>query len=476
MDAVNIALQSRVHPDLHRGPGPLPAAAAAGPPRPGARLRVGRRRCSRSASSTQVCARAAARRSAQLSAVVLLLQPYLTLRLARHFVPVSPAAVDRVAWSGSARRSSGSAIGTRGNPPMTALRRRLLRHRRGGRGVPALPRQPRHRVGYARTRLRIAAAATLCFAVGDPRLRSRSGGRDGGGRRRTRASPPSPGCWRSWPASATSPRSCRRSRCDGSSSARSRSTSARRFLGGAGRRRPGRALGRSCARGPDDHERTGRDRRARRRRRAVRVVDGTPPTAIQVGAPYAGSRAGATTHDRGRRATISLPIESDLGRQGWLIVYPDAGSLFLEDDLVLLQLLAGQAARADERREAIRQQGVLESELEDASQELRRLAGAARERGALPGRARGASGDPSRHRARAGGSATPTGRRSSSLGYVRGRDRADHPRRAARPRRRRPGQRCRESARRGAATGRRSRSTSRSARSNRAASCRRSRS
>jgi PAS domain S-box-containing protein len=70
------------------------------------------------------------------------------------------------------------------------------------------------------------------------------------------------------------------------------------------------------------------------------------------------------------RTTICVPIESDLARQGWLVAYPDAGSLFVEDDSVLLGLLAAQAARANERREAIRQSGVLASELEDASQEL----------------------------------------------------------------------------------------------------------
>jgi PAS domain S-box-containing protein len=102
---------------------------------------------------------------------------------------------------------------------------------------------------------------------------------------------------------------------------------------------------------------------------AVRVVDGTPPAPIQVGATYADPAASDGTARSGE-ATISLPIESDLGRQGWLVVHPDAGSLFLDDDRVLLTLLAGQASRASERREAIRQQGVLESELEDASHEL----------------------------------------------------------------------------------------------------------
>ena len=101
----------------------------------------------------------------------------------------------------------------------------------------------------------------------------------------------------------------------------------------------------------------------------VRIVDGTPPTPTQVGATY-DDPAPSDGKDAAGEPTISLPIESDLGRQGWLVVYPDAGSLFLDDDRVLLSLLAGQAARAAERREAIRQQGVLESELEDASHEL----------------------------------------------------------------------------------------------------------
>jgi PAS domain S-box-containing protein len=61
--------------------------------------------------------------------------------------------------------------------------------------------------------------------------------------------------------------------------------------------------------------------------------------------------------------------------------------LFIEDDVVLLGLLAAQAARANERREAIRQSGVLASELEDASHELAtsraQLEGEARFRAAL---------------------------------------------------------------------------------------------
>ena len=48
----------------------------------------------------------------------------------------------------------------------------------------------------------------------------------------------------------------------------------------------------------------------------------------------------------------------------------DPGSLFLDDDRVLLRLLVAQAARAAERREAIRERGMLATVLEDTSQEL----------------------------------------------------------------------------------------------------------
>ena len=55
-----------------------------------------------------------------LSAVVLLLQPYLTLRLARHFVPVSRnVATGSLIWFGVA--VLGLAIGIRGNILMTAI-------------------------------------------------------------------------------------------------------------------------------------------------------------------------------------------------------------------------------------------------------------------------------------------------------------------------------------------------------------------
>ena len=206
----------------------------------------------------------------------------------------------------------------------------------------------------------------------------------------------------------------------------------------------------------------------------VRIVAGEPPAELTIGATYAGPTP-EQLDERSGPGIIAVPIESDLGRQGWLIVYPDAGSLFLEDDLVLLRLLTTQAARANERREAIRQQGVLESELEDASHELAtsraQLESEARFRAALeahpgillviePG----------------GRIGYANGQALRSLGYD-----ANAIRRvglsellARDPAAERRGPRHR--ARRDGATARPSRSISRSARSNRAGSCRGSRS
>jgi PAS domain S-box-containing protein len=101
----------------------------------------------------------------------------------------------------------------------------------------------------------------------------------------------------------------------------------------------------------------------------VRILSGEPPTRLAVGHAFS-PPAPIDGAERSDRASIVVPIESELARQGWLVVYPDVESLFIDDDIVLLGLLAAQAARANERREAIRQSGVLASELEDASQEL----------------------------------------------------------------------------------------------------------
>ena len=101
---------------------------------------------------------------ASLSAVALLLQPYLTLRLARHFVPVSTTE-SRAALAWFAVATLALAVGTRGNVLMTAL---VVAYfvTVESRAAFLLLRASRTRVGYARTRLRTASVATLFFAVG----------------------------------------------------------------------------------------------------------------------------------------------------------------------------------------------------------------------------------------------------------------------------------------------------------------------
>jgi PAS domain S-box-containing protein len=301
----------------------------------------------------------------QMSAVVLLLQPYLTLRLAAHFVRVSRSlAIASLIWFGAA--VVGIGIGTRGNPPVTIF---VVSYFVTIETVAAflLFRAARHRVGYARTRLRIAAAATVCFAVAI--LVSGAGAAAAAAGAAT-----DPGVTAiarilalvaglGYLAAFIPPVAIRRLQQRAVAFDLGQS-----FLGAPVDGDPDTfwvALAhaaRTITNGPAALVALGTPP-------AVRIVDGTPPTPTQVGAPYEPPRAD-DGKDAGGVATISLPIESELGRQGWLVVYPDAGSLFLDDDRVLLTLLAGQAARAAERREAIRQQGVLESELEDASHEL----------------------------------------------------------------------------------------------------------
>ena len=301
----------------------------------------------------------------QMSAVVLLLQPYLTLRLAGHFVRVSRSlSIASLIWFGAA--VVGIGIGTRGNPPVTLF---VVSYFFTIETIAAflLFRAARHRVGYARTRLRIAAAATVCFAVAILVSGAGAAAATAGG-----ATDPSITAVArvlalvaglGYLAAFIPPVALRRLQQRAVAFDLGQS-----FLGAPVDGDPDALwvalahAARTITNGPAAVIALGTPP-------AVRVVDGTPPTPIQVGATYDDPAASDGTAASGE-ATISLPIESDLGRQGWLVVHPDAGSLFLDDDRVLLTLLAGQAARASERREAIRQQGVLESELEDASHEL----------------------------------------------------------------------------------------------------------
>ena len=363
----------------------------------------------------------------------------------------------------------GIGIGTRGNPPVTLF---VVAYFFTIETIAAflLFRAARHRVGYARTRLRIAAAATVCFAVAI--LVSGAGAAAAAGGAAT-----DPGITAiarvlalvaglGYLAAFIPPVALRRLQQRAVAFDLGQS-----FLGAPVDGDPDALwvalahAARTITNGPAAVIALGTPP-------AVRIVDGTPPTPLQVGAPYDGP-ALSDGKDAAGEATISLPIESDLGRQGWLVVHPDAGSLFLDDDRVLLSLLAGQAARAAERREAIRQQGVLESELEDASHELEfsraQLESEARFRAALeahPGILLVIEPD--------GRVGYANGQALAQPRLFGGRDPRTVARRPARRVRRPAGRATSGVAKRGAAMGRPSRSTSRSAPSSRAASCRRS--
>ena len=300
-----------------------------------------------------------------LSAVVLLLQPYLTLRLARHFVPVSRnVATGSLIWFGVA--VVGLAVGIRGNVLMTAI---VIGYFVAVEAIAAtfLLRASRARVGYARTRLRIASVATFLFAGGILVAGAGAAATSAGGTTNV--------------AVTFISRTMALAAGLGYLAAFLPPLELRRLQQRAVAFDLGQTLLATPVDGDPDSIWVALARSARMITNGpaavialgdppiVRIVNGEPTIGTPIGAAY----DGPTSEEMGERSgqgTIAVPIESDLGMQGWLIVYPDAGSLFLEDDLVLLRLLTAQAARANERREAIRQQGVLASELEDASHEL----------------------------------------------------------------------------------------------------------
>ena len=318
----------------------------------------------------------------QVSAVALLLQPYLTLRLASHFVSV-PRRIGIAALAWFAASTVLIVIGTRGAPLLTLFVVAYFVSVETGAAL-LLRRASRERVGYARTRLRIASAATMLFAacILVAGLGSAATAANG----------------------ATDPTITFISRILalaaglGYLAAFLPPITLRRLQQRAVAFDLGQDLLGSPVGGDPDSIWVALARSARMITNSpagvvalgdpplVRVVDGEPPNGAQVGATY-DEPAPTPRNARPGHVPVSVRIESDLALQGWLIIYPDAGSLFLEDDLVLLRLLAAQAARANERREAIRQQGLLASELEDASHELAtsraRLATEARFRAAL---------------------------------------------------------------------------------------------
>jgi PAS domain S-box-containing protein len=300
-----------------------------------------------------------------LSAAVLLLQPYFTLRLARHFVPFSrKVATASLVWFAVA--VAAVAIGTRGNLLTTVV---VVGYFVTIEAAAAffLQRASGTRVGYAGTRLRIAAAATFLFAAGILVAGAGSAATASGGTVD--------------PAITFISRLIALGAGVGYLAAFLPPLELRRLQQRAVAFDLGQTLLAAPVDGDPDSVWIALAREARMITNGpaavvalgepprVRIVAGEPPAELTIGATYAGPTP-EQLDERSGPGIIAVPIESDLGRQGWLIVYPDAGSLFLEDDLVLLRLLTTQAARANERREAIRQQGVLASELEDASHEL----------------------------------------------------------------------------------------------------------
>jgi PAS domain S-box-containing protein len=300
----------------------------------------------------------------QLGTIALLLQPYLTLRLTAHFVPVSRQ-VSMGALASLALACAAVLIGIRGNPALTLF---VVGYFVVVEAIAAflLLRAGERRVGYARTRLRIAGVATFLFAGGILVAGA-------GAAIRT----PTP----TDPSIITVARLLTLAAGIGYLAAFLPPMALRRLQQRAIAFDLGQSLLSSTPDGDQDRIWVALAQTARLVTNGpasivalgepptVRIVSGEPPTGLAVGHPFS-PPAPADEAERSVPSSIVVPIESELARQGWLMVQPDVESLFIDDDIVLLGLLAAQAARANERREAIRQSGVLASELEDASQEL----------------------------------------------------------------------------------------------------------
>ncbi len=298
----------------------------------------------------------------RLSPVFILLLPVLTLRLVRHFVPVPlNTLLAAIAWYVVALVLSFT-VGTRGNPvALTVVVGYFVLFEAAAAVL--LDRSARNRIGYARTRLRLAAFATLLFAATILVAGIGAAGT---------------------PAGQPLPESL---------------TVASRLLAlaaGLGylvafippsplRRLQQRAvafdLGQKLITAPDgDPEAvwqalaTTSDRITAGRGAVValgtppliRFVDGSPPDGFDPGTPL--PMDGGVPIVPGL-ASFSVPI-GHAAQVGWLVAFVAGESLFIEDDRVLLGLLAEQAARSAERQEALRERSVLESELDSTSHEL----------------------------------------------------------------------------------------------------------
>ena len=300
---------------------------------------------------------------ARFAAVFILVQPVVTLSLVRHFAPVGRnLVVAAIAWYVVALGIA-LGIGTRGNPLAAIV---VVGYFVLFESIAALQfvRGANDRVGYARTRLWVAAVGTLLFAAtvlasgiaaaasaagaaSDPALvlTSRLLAFAAGLSYLVAFMPPQPLRWLQQRATAFDFGQALFAVPDRDPQVlwQSLAETAIHITGG------------KAAIVSDGKP------------SVVRAVAGDPPWTVAVGDPA--QRWEALGNGQ---PCFDVPITSgELGEPpGSLTVVMGGESLFVEDDRVLLGLLAEQTARSAERQEAILERIVLEHELEDRSHEL----------------------------------------------------------------------------------------------------------
>ena len=301
----------------------------------------------------------------RLSAIFIFMQPVLTLRLVRHFVPVPRNLVLTALACSVGALIVAFAIGTRGNLIATGLVVGCFALFESV-GAVLLARAARSRVGYASTRLWIAAIGTLLFAAT---------------------------LLVAGIASATAPAGTTTTNATLTVISRLLALSAglsylvafmppqplRRLQQRATAFDFGQSLIASPDRGPEALWQALAETAVQvAGAKGAVVVTGEPPVVRAIaGTPAVPVAVGeaATLSDvaaEGEPPRFSVPIGTE-SPVGTLTVFAGGDPLFVEDDRVLLGLLAEQAARSAERQEAILERNVLESVLEDQSHELAEL-------------------------------------------------------------------------------------------------------
>lgn len=300
----------------------------------------------------------------RIAAVFILIQPVVTLRLVRHFAPVSRnLQLAAIAWYVVALAIA-LVIGTRGNPLAAVV---VVGYFVIVESIAAirLARAANSRVGYARTRLWVAAIGTLLFAAtvlasGVAAAASAAGAASNPALVLTsRLLALAAGL--SYLIAFMPPQPLRRLQ------QRATAFDFGQSLFAAPDRDP-HALWQSLAEtalhitgGQAAIVSTGSPQ-------IVRAVAGEPAIPVEPGEPAV---ADASVESGAPQFVVPITAGAQSGRPvGTLTVVMGGDSLFLEDDRVLLALLAEQAARSADRQEAILERIVLESELEDRSHEL----------------------------------------------------------------------------------------------------------